>query len=203
MVAIVLDRPGAPTVPPLANGDNLTRDEFERRWALHPEIKHAERIDGIVYIELSVGREHGIAHSLVNGWLFTYASTRPGLELADNTTVRLGDNDLQPDLYLRRREPRDRHSPELVFEVAATSASSDLHQKFDVYERHGVAEYVVWRVFDAQLDWFGLRDGRYERREADADGVIESELFPGLRLHVASLLAGDVPALLAALRPPG
>ena len=39
--------------------------------------------------------------------------------------------------------------------------------------------------------------------EAALASLIESEQFPGLRLHVASMLAGDLDAVLAALREPG
>ncbi len=37
-------------------------------------------------------------------------------------------------------------APELVAEVAASSAACDLHQKLNVYRRHGVRAYLVWRV---------------------------------------------------------
>jgi hypothetical protein len=38
------------TVPPLENGDLLTRAEFERRYTAMPGLKKAELIEGIVYI---------------------------------------------------------------------------------------------------------------------------------------------------------
>jgi hypothetical protein len=60
----------------------------------------------------------------------------------------------------------------------------------------------VWRVLDEAIDWFRLQDGDYFRVEPDAGGLIESEQFPGLRLHVASMLSGDMEAVLAALRTP-
>ena len=37
-------------VPPLENGDRLTRCEFERRYALRPDLKKAQLIEGIVYM---------------------------------------------------------------------------------------------------------------------------------------------------------
>lgn len=40
----------ARAIPPLRNGDRLTRPEFERRYDAMPELKKAELIDGIVYI---------------------------------------------------------------------------------------------------------------------------------------------------------
>jgi hypothetical protein len=37
-------------LPPLQHGDHLARDEFERRWALQPELKKAELLDGMVFL---------------------------------------------------------------------------------------------------------------------------------------------------------
>ena len=67
------------------------------------------------------------------------------------------------------------------------------------YERNGVREYIVWRTRDRAIDYFVLRDGSYVRIEPDADGIVESEVFPGLRLSVKCLLDGDFAGALAAL----
>ena len=37
-------------LPPLENGDRLTREEFERRYDAMPDLKKAELINGVVYI---------------------------------------------------------------------------------------------------------------------------------------------------------
>ncbi|MDP8925033.1 MAG: Uma2 family endonuclease, partial [Chloroflexota bacterium] len=155
---------------------------------------------------------HGEPNAAVIGWLGTYAVAEPGLRLGAHATVLLdARNEVQPDAILFREEPGGPRlspddyvegAPQLVVEVAASSASYDLHEK-EAYRRNGVREYVVWRVLDQALDWFELRDGVYVRREPDADGVIESATFPGLRLHVPSLLAGDAAGVLAAVRPSG
>ncbi len=39
-----------PSVPPLENGDRLTRPEFERRYDAMPGLKKAELIEGVVYL---------------------------------------------------------------------------------------------------------------------------------------------------------
>src|SRR5581483_11964724 len=87
--------------------------------------------------------------------------------------------------------------PELVGEIAASSASFDLHTKLQVYRRNNVREYVVWRVLDQQFDWFVLRSGEYQRLSPGPDGVLRSEVFPGLWLDPAALLAGDMQRVLA------
>ena len=45
-----------------------------------------------------------------------------------------------------------------------------------------------------------LSDGEYAPRAADERGVLSSQVFPGLRLAIPALLAGDVAAVLAELQ---
>ena len=52
-------------------------------------------------------------------------------------------------------------APEFVAEVVSSSVSYDLYEKLHVYLRHGVREYVVWRVLDGEIDWFVNREGVY------------------------------------------
>ena len=81
--------------------------------------------------------------------LLVYTAFTPGVRGDDNATVRLDlDNEPQPDVLLRIEEEaggRVRVSddgylegaPELVVEVAASSASIDMHDKLRVYRRNG------------------------------------------------------------------
>lgn len=146
---------------------------------------------------------------MVMAWLGTYWARHPELRAGDNTTVFLdAENEVQPDAFLWRAEPggprrtEDHYiegAPQLVVEVAASSASYDLHDKMRAYRRSGVREYVAWRVLDEAIDWFRLREGEYVRVEPDARGVIESETFPGLRLNVPKMLGDDLAGVLAEL----
>ena len=76
---------------PLNNGDRLTRVEFERIYAAHPEIKKAELIEGVVYMPSPTRyREHGKPHFHAIGWLGVCTKLlRPALEGGDNATLRL------------------------------------------------------------------------------------------------------------------
>ncbi|MGH2584763.1 MAG: Uma2 family endonuclease, partial [Dehalococcoidia bacterium] len=67
------------------------------------------------------------------------------------------------------------------------------------YRRNGVQEYIVWRTIDRAIDWLRLKEGEYVRIEPNKNGIIESAVFPGLRLHVPAMLARDRAAVLAAL----
>ncbi|WP_442923107.1 Uma2 family endonuclease [Microcoleus sp. A006_D1] len=199
------------SVLPLENGDRLSRAEFERRYSAMPEVKKAELIEGIVYIASPVRfRSHGEPHAHIIGWLGVYEAATPGVELGANATVRLdADNEPQPDALLRIDAGGRSHisdddyvegAPELIVEIAASSASYDLHEKLRVYRRNGVQEYVIWRVYNCELDWLQLRDGEYVPIEPNAEGIICSEVFPGLRLDKFALLAGDLARVLEVLQ---
>jgi Uma2 family endonuclease len=196
--------------PPLENGDRLTRPEFERRYEAMPEVKKAELIEGVVYMPSPVRYEgHGRQHSALNGWLVVYVASTPDVEVGDNSTIRLDlDNELQPDVLLRiadggqSRVDEDGFldgAPELVAEVASSSVAYDLHQKLHTYRRHGVREYVVWRTQDHAIDWFVLREGRYDRLPVDEAGIYKSECFPGLWLDPAAMLRSDLATVLKVL----
>jgi len=194
-------------VPPLRNGDRLTRAEFERRYAAMPEVKKAELIEGVVYIPSSVSDDHSGPHFDLITWLGLYRLATPGVVGGDNGTLRLDlDNDPQPDAFLRilashggrARVDEDgyvRGAPELLGEVAVSSVSLDLHGKLHVYRRNGVGEYVVWRVEDRAIDWLVLRESRYDPLPRTAAGLYQSEVLPGLWLDPDALIRGDLLAV--------
>lgn len=195
-----------PDALPLDNGAHLSAEEFLRRYeASEPRLK-AELIDGVVYVASPVSLRHGDPHAIVIGWLVAYAAPRADVRVSDNATIRLGDKDVpQPDAHLRyASSARNRADgmylqgpPELVVEIAVSSASLDLHEKLESYRRHGVQEYIVWRVYDDAIDWFALAGDEYERLEPDGDGVVHSRVFPGLRLAVEALIRGDIAKVLS------
>ena len=200
-------------VPPLQSGDHLTRAEFERRYDAMPHVKKAELIEGIVYMSSPVRVDvHAEPHGWVMGWAAFYAAMTPGVRIGDNGTVRLDpNNEPQPDVMLWIDEKRGGQAiiddkgymegaPELVVEVAASSASYDLHEKLKVYQRNGVREYLVWSVFDEEFHWFRLSGKRYVEQMPDADGIIASRVFPGLQLNVAALLNGNLGQVLTDLQ---
>jgi Uma2 family endonuclease len=199
------------TIPPLENGDKLTRHEFERRYHAMPNLKKAELIEGVVYVASPVrAKQHGKPHARIMGWLGTYEAATPGVEALDNTTVLLDtDNEPQPDALLRietggqSRINKDDYvegAPELIVEIAASSASYDLHEKLKVYRRNQVQEYLIWRVYDHQFDWFRLQQGEYIQLQPNADNIICSQIFPGLWLDKTVLLGGDLGKVLTVVQ---
>ena len=71
----------APVIPPpLCDGERMSRDEFLRRWELLPGLKHAQLLDGIVYMASPVSAKHGTFHNDFVTWLGTYKARTPGCD---------------------------------------------------------------------------------------------------------------------------
>jgi Uma2 family endonuclease len=200
-------------IPPLQQGERLSREEFERRYFAMPHLKKAELIEGVVYVASPVSLDdHGEPHSTFIGWLFNYRIRTPGLKVGDNSTVRLDPiNEAQPDCVQFIRPEHGGNvvidekgymngAPDLIAEIAASSATIDSGDKLEVYRRNGVREYIVWRVLDREVDWYVLRGSEYEKLGAGEDGILRSTIFPGLWLDPGALMREDFDTLLAVLQ---
>ena len=199
--------------PALQNGDRLRSQEFLRRYEAMPEVKKAELIEGIVYMGSPIrAEEHSEPDGLIHIWLGTYAAHTPGVRFFPNVTVILdADNTPQPDACLCLKPGRGGRTrispkkylmgaPELIAEVAASSASIDLNDKMDAFARNGVGEYLVWRTLERRFDWFVLENENYVALRHDRRGLLRSQTFPGLMLDVSALLAMNAPKVLAVLQ---
>jgi Uma2 family endonuclease len=187
----------------------LSRAEFERRYSAMRSLKKAELIEGTVYMPSPVRiKKHAEPHAKLIGWLHNYSAATPGVEIADNATVRLDlDNEPQPDVLMRiapqaggqSRESEDDYlegAPEFVGEIVSSSASYDLHEKKRAYRRNAVREYLAWLVDENRIEWWHLQEGEYVSLPVE-HGVIKSVIFPGLWLDVPALLGGKSAAVLA------
>lgn len=200
-------------LPVLQPGDSLTRDEFERRYHRMRSVKKAELIEGIVYMPSPVrAKKHARPHSRLNILVGFYETETPGVELYNNSTVRLDlDNEPQPDLCLiiapesggqTRFSPDDyiEGAPELCIEIAASTAAYDMHQKKRAYRRNGVREYLVWLTEDRRFVLWELKEGDYCEIAPDTGGILKSRVFPGLWFDSEALLAGNLKQALAVLQ---
>lgn len=198
--------------PPLDSGDRLTRAEFERRYAARPDIKKAELIEGIVYVPSPVYPRHGGPHGHIVTWLGVFSAMTPGVRIFDNTSIRLDtDNEPQPDVSVWIDDPTGETSripqdsipeivPDLIVEVAASSAAYDLHDKLNAYRRNRVQEYLVLVIYEQETRWHTWHEGEYQLLEPDEEGILRSRVFPGLWLHPERLWKGDLAGVLAVLQ---
>ncbi|OAI41397.1 hypothetical protein AYO38_03705 [bacterium SCGC AG-212-C10] len=154
----------------LESGDRMSQAEFHERYEHFPRLR-ADLIDGVVYVASPTRFDlHDTQAFRIRTWLGTYVGMQPEIEGGNDATLILDDEtEVQPDGFLffpnKHDSPTidDAHylhgAPHLVVEVAASSLARDLGPKLRAYERHGVREYIVWRVEQQAIDWFELRDG--------------------------------------------
>ncbi len=190
-------------VPRLEPGDRLNRFEFERRYHAMPDCKKAELIEGVVYMPSPARLRHSQPHALLMSWIVQFSIATPGTDYADNATNRLDqDNEPQPDVVLfidpacggQSRISDDDYLTgpvEFVAEVSVSSVALDRGPKLRTYERHGVREYLIWRVDDSLFEWYILRDNGFELLPPSADGIFRSETFPGLWLNASAMMNRD------------
>ncbi len=206
--ALAGEKPGTP-VPSLESGDRLTQPEFHRRYSAMNRIRKAELVNGIVFMSSPVRMQsHALPHRMVIAWLSQYEAHNPDTQCGDNATLILhNQNEFQPDAFLRILDSKGGASfvndqdylqgaPELIVEIAGTSASIDLREKKEAYRQAGVREYIVWQVEEKRIDWWRLNAGSYEPLQPDPDNTIHSNVFPGLILPVDTFLSGDLRKLL-------
>jgi len=204
-----IESPQKSASPPLESGDHLTRQEFERRYNAMPELKKAELIEGVVYMPSPVKFEsHAQPHAWIIAWLGVYCASTPDVYLADNATVRLDENnEVQPDGMLMLSHEKGGNSrindedyvegaPELIVEIAHSSASYDLHDKLEIYHRNSVKEYLVWETYNQRFYWFIWQKNKYVIQKPDLSNLLYSKVFPGLVLDVKALLEGNIAKVL-------
>lgn len=194
----------------LREGMTMHQDEFHRAYDAMPEYYRAELIAGVVREPSPLSYEHSVSHPQLAYLICHYAYSTRGLQICDNPTVILSDEDeVQPDVVLRidpelggqsgyvklasqKSKSGCRYikgAPELVAEVANTSRDIDLRVKKEQYAINGVSEYIVACLRPKRFYWFNLKENR--ELEPDSKGVFRSEIFPGLRIHGDALLKPD------------
>lgn len=198
--------------PPLTTGMRMDRETFHRVYCLHPEIKKAELIGGVVYVASPVSGFHADPHFRLAGWMNSYCDLTPHVEGVDNMTLILSSGvEVQPDIVLFRPPLHGGNvrysghhyltgSPELVAEIAVSTEAIDTGPKLEEYRLTGVREYIIWRALFQQIDWYVLRAGQFELLPMDDAGIVRSGVFPGLWLDVPAMLASDRAGVLATLR---
>jgi Uma2 family endonuclease len=90
-------------------------------------------------------------------------------------------------------------APELAVEICVTSTEIDFGPKLALYQRAGVREYITVEQFGRRMTWRVLENGAYVAQTLPADGIVRSQVFPGLWLDLAAFWADDGAKMLAVL----
>lgn len=156
-----------------------------------------------------VSYAHGRLDNRISLWLGYYAQATAGCQAGSNTTWLMAGSVPQPDVYLRIAPEYGGQSsiersfgagaPELAVEICVTSTQLDLGPKLALYQRAGVREYITVELFGERLIWRVLENGVYVAQSVPSDGILKSQVFPGLWLDLAAFWADDGAKMLAVL----
>ena len=205
-------KPEKKALPPLVNGDNLDQKTFHERYEAMPPHIRAELIGGIVYMSSAMKRPHGRSGGRLVQCLLAYEDATQGTEaLAAVTNVLGPESEPEPDGCLlilpeyggqtwEDAEGYINGAPEFVGEISDSTESIDLNQKKADYEKAGVREYMVAALRKREVFWFVRRRGKFKPLSPGGDGILRSEVFPGLWLDPAAFLKRDGKLLMAVLR---
>ena len=157
-----------------------------------------------------VTRQHGVSDNDLGTWIGVYRIATPGTDSANSATTLLLEDAPQADVNLHILPEYGGSSGlqgnylsgpvELVAEVCRSSVSYDLNQKYDLYEKAGIQEYLAILLHEEEIRWHFLVNGRYQIMQAGDDGTWRSRVFPGLWLDGEALLSRDMQRVLAKLQ---
>lgn len=124
-------------------------------------------------------------------------TTRKGQWMYAPMDVKLDDgNVLQPDILFISEErkaelikDRVEGAPDLIVEILSPSnAYYDLRQKKELYEKHGVKEYIIIDPIAQNADLYVLNAGVYQlHQKAQKTEALNSVLLAGLSIDLQKL----------------
>jgi len=196
--------------PLLWEGQRLDRETFHRLYSDSPELKRVQLIEGIVYMPSPMRFvQHAHPEVSFTTWLTYFASFTPGVNSGGQATLKIdGKNEYQPDgmlFYDKGQLIIDNDGylvgvPELVVEVSASTISVDSNEKYLVYQKYGVKEYLLWNTEAKKITWYGRSGSKFVPMKPNREGIIKSKAFPGLWLNVAAMLKGNLKLVLKTLQ---
>lgn len=179
--------------------ERVTTEEFFRDA---PEERKAELIDGVMIMPSPAL----ITHERLQRFLLTLLTLfveehSLGEVLGSRTAVALDPfNTPEPDILFVAedrlaiiREKGVFGAPDMVIEIlSAGTVRNDRGPKFAAYERAGVRElWLIDPYGPAGTEFYRLVDSRFQRVDADADGILHSVAVAGFWLDVRWLWPED------------
>ena len=172
----------------------LTYDDYAKT----PEDERYELIDGELIMVGAPNMEHQSIQVEIGWRVVTFVKDGDlGWVFNPPTDVLLSDHDVvQPDLIFVSREREHvitdaniQGAPDLVVEILSpSSATRDRRDKFDLYARHGVAEYWLISPEARIVRVFVLRGGVFEEvgRYCEND-TLTSTTLEGLEIDLSEV----------------
>jgi Uma2 family endonuclease len=178
----------------LLENERRARDDF-RNW-LTPD-KKAEFINGEIIVHSPARSEHNRTNVDLANILTTFVDLHDlGLIYIEKTLIGLSRNDYEPDLVFYSKSKAVKISakqiifpaPDLVVEILSDSTKDyDRGVKFRDYAAHEITEYWIIDPGPRLLERYLNQNGKYVLQPLPESQIIETPLFPGLKLPIQAI----------------
>lgn len=187
---------------------SVTVDEF---YAQVEDGQKADLIDGVIYMASPDSPRADDLHLLIAGLMRFYVTTRKigGKAFGSRVAFELNEHNApEPDIaFLRRerlhlvKEGRVAGPPDIAVEIACEgSHERDYEIKKGLYENAGVSEYWIIDPAAKHVEFWVLRDGRYETLTLEDNRWYRSTVIPGFCLDTEGSSPTRCPMTLSACR---
>ncbi len=181
--------------------DLVSAAEFYR---LVPDGQKADLLDGVIYMASPDSRRPNSLTRFLTSLISMYNEARDlgGEVFVNRFAFRLSKYRApEPDVAFVRRgrlhlvqEREMRGGPDVAIEIVSRdSRTRDYGEKKRVYEKAGVTEYWIIDPLKNRVQFFRLKQGRYELVPLDAYRIFRSEVLPGFWLDIEWLLGKPLP----------
>jgi Uma2 family endonuclease len=174
----------------------LSNISYEDFLELGDEYRHAEWVDGEVYMMAAVGLEHQQIVQFLISTLGTYVETKKlGIIIGDPYQMRLESkpSGRQPDVafitetnrYLLKEKYLSGPADLAVEVISPATRGVDRNEKFNEYQSAGVREYWLIDPDRKQAEFFLLDSKRqFVLAPIGDDGIYHSSVIPGAWLDI-------------------
>lgn len=188
----------------------LTYEEFLKAY----DGRYAEFVDAEVIEPMSVTERHDDVTGFLFALLRIFIEERKlgkvkGEPYQMKMVIDGKIKGREPDIFVIRSENLDRigeqfldGAADLVIEVVSPdSIVRDTQDKFEEYEKAGVAEYWIVDPNRRTANFYARdENGRYKQLFLQEDGKFESGIIPGLWIDTAWLWQEDLPTVMSVIK---
>lgn len=180
----------------IAGSIKLTADQYLALGEDPPGVR-LELINGEIFVSPSPTFNHGVIVSRLSRILGNHIVEHNLGELVmDIDTIFDNENVLRPDIIFiskpRLKKRSGIHinvSPDLCVEVISpSSVTKDQSEKFELFEKNGVAHYWIIDPRTRSIDCHALKKGKYKLAAKGAgNATVQLPPFPDLKINLADL----------------
>lgn len=184
-----------------ATTGSVTVDEF---FAQVEDGQKADLLEGVIWMaspdSLDADDVQGFVRCLIQAYIAAkkiagrVCGSRVPFVLNESNAPEPDLAYMTPERYAAQHGKRVLGPPDIAVEVTSEdSRSRDYEAKFRLYEQFGVQEYWIVDLENSRVEFFVLRQGRFEPLPLEGGRIYRSTVIPGFWLDARWLTSSPLP----------